>query len=562
MSAITSKNATRLRGILIDTATPTDGQVLQYNAATNKYIPASPGLTAHNLVGDFHTASGLTIGHFLKATGATTFAFQAHGLTHTDVGAAATVHTHTAADVTSGIFGVVRGGTGLSTIASGKLLYTSAANTLAELSLGNTLSISAAVLNVVANTSVQKVTVRKNTGANIGSRQRLNFIEGSNVTLTIADDAAADEIDITITAAAGAAEHNLLSATHPDTVVASPVLGDILFANATPAWTKLAGNITTTKQFLTQTGTGTVSAAPVWGTITAGDLPIHTHTAGNITSGVFPIARGGTGADTAEGARANLGAAALGVNTDITALQGLNQQNAVQLLPYGTAAGQTGEIRFRELAANGVNYVGFKAPDNLAADNIYTLPTAFPTAAGQVLSSTTGGVLSWITPAAGITAGWELIGTGTFTTDFNITGLNGNADKLWNLIIQVRHTATFSVIMRFNSDIGSNYVNVGHWVEYVGGIGSHSTTLFATTGFRISTNAYYREYFINLFINPKTGTQRHYFGLSFGFTPDANTLGLNEILGQWINSTDNITTINIITGTITAGEYWLFKVKP
>jgi hypothetical protein len=48
--------------------------------------------TSHTLVS--HTASGLTAGHFLKATGASSFGFAAHGLTATDVGAAATSHTH------------------------------------------------------------------------------------------------------------------------------------------------------------------------------------------------------------------------------------------------------------------------------------------------------------------------------------------------------------------------------------------------------------------------------------------------------------------------------------
>ena len=70
--------------------------------------------------------------------------------------------------------------------------------------------------------------------------------------------------------------HNLFSATHSDTVTASPVLGDILYGNVTPAWTKLAGNTTATKNFFTQTGTGAVSAVPAWGAIAAGDLPSHT----------------------------------------------------------------------------------------------------------------------------------------------------------------------------------------------------------------------------------------------------------------------------------------------
>jgi hypothetical protein len=49
---------------------------------------------AHALVSSYHTASGLTTGYFLKATGATTFGFTAHGLTYSDVGAAALSHTH------------------------------------------------------------------------------------------------------------------------------------------------------------------------------------------------------------------------------------------------------------------------------------------------------------------------------------------------------------------------------------------------------------------------------------------------------------------------------------
>lgn len=38
----------------------------------------------------------------------------------------------------------------------------------------------------------------------------------------------------------GGPTHNLLSATHPDTVAASPVRGDLIVANATPAWARVA----------------------------------------------------------------------------------------------------------------------------------------------------------------------------------------------------------------------------------------------------------------------------------------------------------------------------------
>lgn len=49
-------------------------------------------------------------------------------------------------------------------------------------------------------------------------------------------------------------------------------LGDTLYEDATPAPARLAGNITATKKFLTQTGNGSISAAPSWGTIAASDL--------------------------------------------------------------------------------------------------------------------------------------------------------------------------------------------------------------------------------------------------------------------------------------------------
>lgn len=56
-------------------------------------------------------------------------------------------------------------------------------------------------------------------------------------------------------------------------------LGDIFYVNSTPAAARLGGNSSATKNFLTQTGTGSVSAAPAWGTIAAADLPTGTTSA-------------------------------------------------------------------------------------------------------------------------------------------------------------------------------------------------------------------------------------------------------------------------------------------
>ena len=50
------------------------------------------------------------------------------------------------------------------------------------------------------------------------------------------------------------------------------VVGDILYASDTDILSALAGNVTTTKKFLTQTGDSIRSAAPGWATIVNSDI--------------------------------------------------------------------------------------------------------------------------------------------------------------------------------------------------------------------------------------------------------------------------------------------------
>lgn len=72
--------------------------------------------------------------------------------------------------------------------------------------------------------------------------------------------------------------------------------------------------------------------------------------------------------------------------------------SGVQLPPTGAAAGNTGELRFLELAASGTSYTGFKAPDAMTASEIYVLPDAAPSANRFLrAAAVAGGVsaLSW-----------------------------------------------------------------------------------------------------------------------------------------------------------------------
>lgn len=63
-----------------------------------------------------------------------------------------------------------------------------------------------------------------------------------------------------------------------------------------------------------------------------------------------------------------------------------------------TVGGNTtnqGQILIGEDADNGAHVSGFTVPASLAADLIYTLPSAAPTVDNSVLTSTTGGTLTW-----------------------------------------------------------------------------------------------------------------------------------------------------------------------
>ena len=69
-------------------------------------------------------------------------------------------------------------------------------------------------------------------------------------------------------------------------------LGDLRYGSAANALSILAGNTTTTRQFLAQTGTGSLSAAPLWTALGSSDLPAINLTAtGN--GGVIPSGTSG-----------------------------------------------------------------------------------------------------------------------------------------------------------------------------------------------------------------------------------------------------------------------------
>lgn len=123
-----------------------------------------------------------------------------------------------------------------------------AASTISGVSLGNNLSNltagtglsggpyngSSAVTLSVASTldSNARVAVEKN-GSLVGTRRAINFIEGTGITLTIADDSANEEVDVTINSSASANSFATISVSGQSDVVADAASDTLTLAAGT-----------------------------------------------------------------------------------------------------------------------------------------------------------------------------------------------------------------------------------------------------------------------------------------------------------------------------------------
>ena len=142
----------------------------------------------------------------------------------------------------TGTVAATNGGTGQSTVTTGDLLYGSGTNTWGKLAAG------AGYKSLVMNA---------------GGTQ----VEWNAVSLNQSG------------AVSGA-----LGATNGGTGQSTYTLGDTLYSSASDTLAKLAGNTTTTKKFMVQTGTGAASAAPVWDVVNGADVN------GNITGQAGSVA--------------------------------------------------------------------------------------------------------------------------------------------------------------------------------------------------------------------------------------------------------------------------------
>ena len=138
-----------------------------------------------------------------------------------------------------------------------------------------------------------------NTAVTAGTYTRANITVDAQGRLTAAANGSGVSLSTEVTGALPIANGGTGATTPSNAFNAlSPLttIGDLLYGGASGAGTRLTGNTTTTKQFLTGTGTGSAANAPAWSTLSASDIPVHS--AALITSGTLGVANGGTGAST------------------------------------------------------------------------------------------------------------------------------------------------------------------------------------------------------------------------------------------------------------------------
>lgn len=297
----------------------------------------------------FFVQSGATLGyHSFVCTNTSTITFGTTAITFSEFSSVPAYTGTSPINVSgsvislSGAVPATNGGTGTTTVTTGDLLYGSATNTWSKLAAGS------AYRSLVMNAG------GTNVEWNAVALDQSNAVSGT------------------------------LGATNGGTGLNTYTLGDIVYSSASNTLSALAGNTTTTKKYLIQTGTGSASAAPSWGTIDGADV------SGNISGQAGSVAN------------------ALTAGTYLTAGGTYNGSAAITFAVDATSANTASKVVARDSSGN------------------FSAGTITATLSGAATSATTA------TNVAGGAANQIVYNTGSGTTAFIDAPVSSSTYLYWN----------------------------------------------------------------------------------------------------------------------------------
>ncbi|NBV59727.1 MAG: hypothetical protein EBR73_01450 [Rhodobacteraceae bacterium] len=212
---------------------------------------------------------------------------------------------------------------------------------------GNATNVTGTV--AIANGGTGKTTQQAAINALTGTQSSGKYLrsDGTNATLSSIQAADVPTLNQNTTGSSASCTGNAATATKSTNIIGgnnTTLLGSIPYQSNTDTTTLLSPNTTTTKNFLSQTGTGTNGAAPSWSAVSKSDVGLAnventalTTWAG--TSNITTLGTVGTGTWNATA----IGLSKGGTNANITAVNGGIVYSTASALAV-TAAGSSGQI--------------------------------------------------------------------------------------------------------------------------------------------------------------------------------------------------------------------------